>query len=327
MSDLRQWLKPELDRARIARQWAAIEAASSPRRARAWWLVPVVAIAIAIVALVVIRRPREAPLTAMAPAAAPTAFEVGGGAHVLGEPGADLVVGPNRVEVRSGAVELDVPHDPSRRFVVIAGAVTIVDVGTRFRVEVEPGRAVRVLVHEGAVRIEQDGRTPAELRAGESWSSTIKEKEPEPAVVKSAETSASARAVPPRKPTPREEAKRLFETGDAARLSGHPEEAARAFDALRARFRDDPSAGLAAMELGRLRQDVLHDPKGAEEAFRDAIALAPAAPFREDAEARRVAALEASGDRVGCAEARAGYLARYPSGLHAPSVSRRCAEK
>jgi hypothetical protein len=81
---------------------------------------------------------------------------------------------------------------------------------------------------------------------------------------------------------------------------------------------------LAAFELGRLRQDTLHDPAGAADAFADAIVLAPNGPFREDAEARRVEALDAAGRRERCAEAKAAFLARYAAGIHRQRVSTMC---
>jgi transmembrane sensor len=122
-------------------------------------------------------------------------------------------------------------------------------------------------------------------------------------------------------------ARRLLELADAARLSGRPAEAARAFDRLRRTHRSDPRAGLAALELGRLRMDSLGDVSGALEAFTDAVALARSAAVREDAEARKVQALERLGDRAGCARARDAYLARYPAGVHAANTRRRCAAK
>ena len=61
-----------------------------------------------------------------------------------------------------------------------------------------------------------------------------------------------------------------------------------------------------------------------EMAFSDAIARAPAGPAREDAEARRVQALEATGQLARCASARSAYLARFPNGVHAASVRGRC---
>lgn len=70
--------------------------------------------------------------------------------------------------------------------------------------------------------------------------------------------------------------------------------------------------------------DALGDPAGAAEAFGDAIALSPGAPFREDAEARRVEALDALPDKARCERAREAFIARYPAGLHAARVSQRC---
>lgn len=120
---------------------------------------------------------------------------------------------------------------------------------------------------------------------------------------------------------------KLFRLAQLARSSGHARDAARAFDALRRRHRGDARAGLAAFELGRMRLDSFGQPAAAAEALADAIALAPGAPFRQDAEARRVQALEASGARAACAAARDAYLARYPSGPQAAVVRGRCAPR
>ena len=130
----------------------------------------------------------------------------------------------------------------------------------------------------------------------------------------------SARGPSSSSPGPRE----LLQAANDARLAGHTREAASAFDNLRRHYRNDPRAGLAAFELGRLRLDSLGDPGGAAEAFADSIALAPGATFREDAEARLVEALDRAHDAGRCAAARRGYLARFPNGLHAASVAARC---
>jgi hypothetical protein len=118
--------------------------------------------------------------------------------------------------------------------------------------------------------------------------------------------------------------KELFELADSANLAGHPQDAALAYDALRRRYRSDSRAGIAAFQLGRLRQDKLGDPGGAEEALRDAMTLATDPSMREDAESRRVAALESLGDVAGCKKARDDYLSRQPTGLHAKVVAKRC---
>lgn len=122
----------------------------------------------------------------------------------------------------------------------------------------------------------------------------------------------------------RAEPQRLFELAEVARFNDHPNEEADALDALRRRFPKDGLAGLAAFELGRLRMDRLSDAKGAVEALRSAITLAPSAPFREDAEARLVQALEATGDLKACAAARDAYLKDHAAGVHVDVVRKRC---
>jgi hypothetical protein len=122
-------------------------------------------------------------------------------------------------------------------------------------------------------------------------------------------------------------ARRLLELADAARLAGRAREAAEALDKLRRTYRSDARAGLAALELGRLRMDALGNAAGALEAFEDAVALAPGGAVREDAEARRVQALDALGRTSECVRARDAYLAAFPSGTHAASIRGRCVAK
>lgn len=119
-------------------------------------------------------------------------------------------------------------------------------------------------------------------------------------------------------------ARHLLDEAQRARFEGRPQDAARALDRLRRSFRRDRRAPLAAFELGKLRLETLDDPRGAEEAFRDAIALGPSSPFREDAEARRVEALSRMGDVAGCAAARDAYLARWSSGTYRRAVELYC---
>src|SRR5262249_18278345 len=160
-------------------------------------------------------------------------------------------------------------------------------------------------VTRGLVRV--DG--PAGSRsvgAGERWTTTTPS--PSPSLARSRSLSEEA---PPAAPTPApaddeptpssaatapsapapapafastEAPRELLSRASDARAAGKYRDAARALDTIRRRFRGDPRAGLAAFELGRLRLDTLGDPAGASEAFADAVALAPEAPFREDAE-------------------------------------------
>ncbi|RYG77649.1 hypothetical protein EON77_10070 [bacterium] len=116
----------------------------------------------------------------------------------------------------------------------------------------------------------------------------------------------------------------LFRLADTARLASRPRHAALAFDELRSKYPRDSRAGIAALQLGRLRLLDLDDAAGAKEALDDAIRLNPEGFLREDAQARRVQALEEVGDHAGCLEARDAYLATYPQGVHAVSLARRC---
>jgi transmembrane sensor len=258
---------------------------------------------------------------------------------------------PDRVEatLERGHVAFDVRHDASRAFLVHAAGLELRDLGTRFVVDVE-ANLVSVIVEDGRIEIGRSGSRPLILTAGETWTSgpagleeSVAPTVPSPITASLAtasrvpsEPNGKAQAPPnpaegivqtaknaapePRGTTPLD----LLQMANEARLAGRPKRAADAFDSLRRRFRTDPRAALAAFELGRLRLDSLGDPAGAAEALADAIALAPAAPFREDADARLVEAFERMPDARACAAARRTYLSRYPNGVHAADVAARC---
>ena len=232
-------------------------------------------------------------------------------------------VTPDDVELslEHGTADFVVPHLAGRRFVVHAGAVEVVDVGTTFRVDVDDA-GVRVSVSSGRVEIRQAGHEPRVLDAPEAWASTS-------AIppFSAAPVANDVAPVPSTKPSGAsahvDGPKELMERADEARFAGRPKDAAALLDKLRRGFRTDPRAGLAAFELGRLRLDVLDDAAGAVEAFDDAILLSPDGTFREDAEARRVEAMDRA--RNGrCATSRDAYLSRYPKGIHAGAVAERC---
>jgi hypothetical protein len=268
-------------------------------------------------------------------------------------------LGVDRVEatVERGGVAFDVRHDGSRAFVVHAAGVDVVDRGTRFVVDVQ-GAAVAVSVEQGRLEVVRSGSPRVLLGAGDAWTSGVSAvaRQPagvsgaapppevasaaEPATVPSDAPVGSTPAIEAREPTPpppsapdvgaraaaepRVTAQDLLQTANDARLLGRPREAAAAFDALRRRFRSDRRAGLAAFELARLRLDALDDPAGAVEALTDTVALAPAASFREDADARLVEAFDRMHDVRRCEAAQRSYIAHYPRGLHAAVVASRC---
>jgi transmembrane sensor len=335
---LARYVQPGLSEARVERQWTAAEKRSQKRRGpRRLGLT--LALGLGLTAcLVVALHSRQRPAAGSIEGALLEGGDVvlPDGSQIAIDPGGQVriaAVRADRVELGlvAGAMNLTVPH-ASRRLLVHAGAYDVVDLGTRFRVELGAGGDVSVEVVEGTVEIESRGPpSPAfHLDAGGRWSSG-------PAVATAPEPTASlalppaatdpvalddtmASAAPEANPSPRE----LLETAEHARLAGHPQVAAAALDALRLRYRRDPRAALAALELGRLRLDSLRDAPGAVEALTDAIALAPNGPLREDAEARRVEALAAEGSPE-CPKARDAFLARYPHGVHRAIVAGQCA--
>jgi TolA-binding protein len=115
----------------------------------------------------------------------------------------------------------------------------------------------------------------------------------------------------------------LFERADAARLAGRHADAAADFERFYRRFPNDPRAGLAAYELGRIRLGSLHDPRGAVEAF-DVVLQRGSEPFREDAEAGRVEALADLGDHEACVRARDAFRARHPRSPQERRVAKLC---
>jgi hypothetical protein len=267
---------------------------------------------------------------------------LGDGSVVTVEAGAKLTVERAELDavhlvLESGAIELEVTHREGRSFVVTAGSHDVIVVGTHFRVErTSSTAALTVEVTRGLVRVEGPaGSRP--VGAGERWTTTSPAPPPaassSPATAMTAMDEADAGS-PEVTPAPAgaapgsraetEGPRELLSRASDARAAGRYRDAARALDTIRRRYRGDPRAGLAAFELGRIRLDTLGDPGGASEAFADAIALAPEAPFREDAEARRVDALEAAGSLAACVRAREAYLARFPSGIHARRVTSRC---
>jgi transmembrane sensor len=344
-----------VDRARLARQWSAVSARLEARPQRRFLvaiIAPAALVLVAMIALLVARPWRDAPGSSGVASSAghSDSLMLPDGSRVVMASGTKLTLpsaSRERVHILldEGVVDLDVTHVKGREFVVRAGGYDVSVLGTAFIVTLEPRdgkRSLSVTVKRGRVRVAGPGADHV-LEAGQSWSTLIEPKTaardpaPAPAPDPTSEPSANvdlddmAAAAPSMAPSASPTAgaavegpKELLARATELRAAGRPRDAAAALDALRRRHRTDPRAGLAAFELGRLRMDSLRDPAGAAEAFGDAIALAPSAPFREDAEARRVEALEALPDRGRCERARDAYLARYPTGLHARRIGQRC---
>lgn len=247
------------------------------------------------------------------------------GSEVALEDGARLVTErAEREEVRfalrRGRATFDVARDPARTFRVVAGEVDVRVVGTRFEV-VRDEASVSVRVERGEVEVRAAGET-RRLHPGESWriseAPEVLADEPE------AETAEPSIDAPrgTRGPSARE----LFEDARGARREGRERDAADLYAELLRRHPRDDRAGLAALELARIRMDVLDDPAGAIAPLRRAASSAPGESLREDAMARLVEAYDATGQRARCRSARERYLDRFPEGVHSAGVVRRCAE-
>ncbi len=244
------------------------------------------------------------------------------------------------MRLRRGRVDCDLVPKPGRRFTLVAGGVEVRVTGTRFSVELTPDEnRVEVAVSRGSVEVTAPfaAEPKRRLAAGERWSIDLRAPEKKaleaPAALPAPETEAPTGDVSPapsERPSPAPEAasapgaRELLDLGNAARRAGDNAAAAKAYETLVQKHPDDPRAGLAAFELGRLRMGPLGNVPGAVVAFRRAIALAPGAGFKEDAMARLVEAYAALGDSAACRSSRDAYLRAYPKGVHLKTVSKQC---
>jgi len=225
-------------------------------------------------------------------------------------------------ELSAGSARFDVAHRPERAFQVQTGPVRVEVIGTEFRIERRGERAV-VSVLRGRVRVSWSSGSRV-LSAGESdlfppliATATAPESAPPP-------NAAPPSTAPPNAPAAvRTTAETLFATADSARKAGHPLDAVSALQQLTERFPRDPRAPLAAFTRGRILLESLARPAEAARSFAEARALAGArSALGEDALAREVEALRASGNSARAAERAELYRKLYPHGLRLQSVLR-----
>lgn len=113
----------------------------------------------------------------------------------------------------------------------------------------------------------------------------------------------------------------LLTLADVARLSGHPAESIAPLERILSEHASDPSAGLAAFTLGCVEADSMHRPARATRAFERAIDLALPRALLPDAIARLARARDEAGDSAGAHAAAQRYLAEFPEGAQARSMS------
>ncbi|MFT5358224.1 MAG: quercetin dioxygenase-like cupin family protein [Polyangiales bacterium] len=360
--DRRRWTEPQPDDPLNEATWERIERRldAAPKRSLAWPVGVGVVLAAAAAMWLVLRPSNtewsEGELVANHEA---VVVEMEDGSSVEAAPHSRLIRQANRgadmhVQVAEGEATFDVESNTERDFVVHAGDVEVVVVGTRF--SVERGDVVLVSVERGAVEIRRDGVTTV-VSAGEIWGEPeeneelpvaelipveatelipVEATEPipveatEPIPVEATEESSAVDVDVDVEPADIEQnpqatrpsAARLFEAAQGARRDGRHQEASRTYGEFLRHYPSHNNASLAAFELGRLKMDVLHDPRGAAHAFERAARRG--SPFRQDAMARHVQALAASGDGHGCVRARTRYETAFPSGRHLAVLSDVC---
>jgi transmembrane sensor len=264
------------------------------------------------------------------------------------------------LELSRGSARFEVSHRPARSFVVATEDVKVTVVGTQFvvthgdetvavdvlegRVQVEAGDETRLLSAGEHARFA--AHTP---RAPEPEP----EPEAEPEVTSPTETSPGARPERPadravERPSPRAASWRvLAEEGrfdeayealaeaddvrttdvgdlmlaaDAARLSGHSNEAVGYLRQVVDEHASDSRAPLAAFTLGRVL--LRSRPAEAAEAFAQTSRLDPDSSLAQDAMAREVEAWHRAGRQERARALAETYVARFPSGVRIDAVRR-----
>ncbi len=112
----------------------------------------------------------------------------------------------------------------------------------------------------------------------------------------------------------------LMDAADAARLSGHPQNAVQYLERVVRDHGKSPVAPLAAFTLGRVYLDKLGQPDKAASAFERARGLSPAGSLAQDALAREVEALSKGGNAQKAYLRAQDYLRQYPNGRRLRAV-------
>lgn len=252
----------------------------------------------------------------------PARVRLADGTRVVVSPGARWVPTHNRADlfesqIEHGRVSFDIPPGGPRRWSIRVGQTTVEVLGTRFVVEHEPARTT-VRVSRGRVAVHDARLRPQRVVLTAGMSVTIESEAPREAPVEPTRADAVDTSPPTRRRTVRwqglaargdhrdayealgtrglrdavrdADGERLMLLADVARLSGHPAEAVAPLTRLAREMPSDPRAPVAAVLLGRIFMDDLHQPARARAALERALELGVPAPLRPDVE-RRLAQL------------------------------------
>jgi transmembrane sensor len=252
------------------------------------------------------------------------------------------------LRLERGKGHFEVTPDPKRRYRVHAGQVEVEVLGTAFEVE-RQGASTRVRVEHGLVRVAWSGGSTT-LGAGQSGSFPPGPVKSQAALARS-DLAMHEPAVPEEAQLAKPELQRerwrvlaragkhqqafgslgskqvddlagLLLAADAARLSGHPREAARFLEQLVQRYPESATAPLAAFTLGRLALYELKQPALAAKSFARAYTFNPTGPLAEDALAREAEAYHRAGDAQRAKSAAQRYLERFPDGARREELAR-----
>jgi ferric-dicitrate binding protein FerR (iron transport regulator) len=251
-----------------------------------------------------------------------------------------------------GKASFDVMPRPERRFLVRAGAVRVMVIGTSFSVE-RTGESVRVEVARGVVEAigpsderrltvgqsaifdtsEQDRPLPAvggprlapssatNLRGTDARKQRITRLRPQSNHREGVVDHLAA------KKTVEDSVEVLLQNSVRARIAGRPEEAVVALRAVLENHAHDPRAAYAAFVLGRVLLDELNHPQEAAEAFARVYEIHPSTPLAPDALAREIESWARAGNRSLAQRRARDYLSLFPDGPHADMIRARWREK
>jgi TolA-binding protein len=193
-----------------------------------------------------------------------------------------------RLKLEDGELDIHVKHHGEAHGLLVSlPDGELEDIGTTFRVRVEEGRTVDVVVREGAVVLRRDGAGPLLLGPGESWSADGSSPKASSSVASTGPTA----TVPTPPPHPRV-------AGTANKPYGAKE------------FRE----GVDLLSAGNAAQAAV--------TFRTYLARGPGAERTEDAMYLLVLALHRSGDDPGAQSAARDYVRLFPHGLRGQEVVR-----